>query len=502
MRIERTDWIAALALAALSAALILPNLGNSYLWQDEAQTAVVARTILTEGVPRGTDGVNFFSQEQGKEYGPNYIWKWHTWLSFYLTAGSLAALGNTSFAARLPFALLGIATVVLAYFTGRLLWRDRWAALAGSGMLAASVPFLILSRQCRYYAAAGFFSLLGLHAYAQLKPGARSPAWWLFAAAVGLFHTHYVYCATLLAAVLVHAALFERSRLRQVGIVCGATVLANLPWIVWFADVRPAGDAYFASVLNLAKLASFTVGYFELIFRWLFAPWLLLILPVIAIWRWRCNEPPFEVAPETRRNAALLVTYAVVSVILLSLLSPLLFYRYLAPLCAPALLLTGLLVGSLMRRTRVAGVLVVAVWAATGGLRGHVYEISHDFDGPIEGIVRFLDANAEPDDVIAISYGDMPLKFYTDHKIVGGLTGEDFTPARDADWIIIRHFKNTDVDDRLRAKLGRIVEGGGYRSHQLGLRDTSFENRESPAVHRFRTAPKRPPFVVIYEKGT
>ena len=176
MQREGSDWVAGIAFAVLAAALLLPNLGESYLWQDEAQTAVVARTILTDGVPRGSDGTNFFSQEQGREYGADHLWIWHTWGSFYLTAASLFALGENTAAARLPFALLGVATVALAYFAGLTLWRDRRAALAGAGMLALSVPFLILSRQCRYYAAAGFLSLVGLHAYARLRGGARGGA--------------------------------------------------------------------------------------------------------------------------------------------------------------------------------------------------------------------------------------------------------------------------------------------------------------------------------------
>ncbi|MFQ5415406.1 MAG: hypothetical protein ACE5FL_00010 [Myxococcota bacterium] len=500
MQRGRSDWIAGSVLAALAAALLLPNLGESYLWQDEAQTAVVARTILTDGVPRGTDGKNFFSQEQGREYGEGHLWKWHTWGSFYLTAASLFALGETTTAARLPFALLGVASVVLAYFAGLTLWRDRRAAVAGACMLALSVPFLILSRQCRYYAAAGFLSLLGLHAYSRLRPAARAPAWWLFAAAVGLFHAHYVYCATLLASLVVHALLFERARLRPVVAVVFWTALLDLPWIVWFSDVRPAGESYAASVVDVAKFASFNLDYWALIFRWIFDPRFLLIVPVLVLWRHRSGEPPFDVTPETRRNVWLLVLYAAVSVALLSLLSPLLFYRYLAPLFAPAFLLTGLLVGSLMRRSVVLAAAVVISWAATGTLFLHLVELRGEYQGPIEGIVRFLDEHADPADVVAISYGDMPLKFYTNLRIVGGLTGENLAPARTANWIVVRHFVNNDVDRRIRDELKGIVEAGGYRARRIDAPDTPFENRESPDVHRFRTAPRRVPRVVIFER--
>jgi hypothetical protein len=143
---------------------------------------------------------------------------------------------------------------------------------------------------------------------------------------------------------------------------------------------------------------------------------------------------------------------------------------------------------------------VVAAALASGSLGRHLDEISHDFDGPIEGIVRFLEANADPGDVVAISYGDMPLKFYTKLRIVGGLTGEDLAPAREADWIIIRRHNNTEEDTRVKRELRKIVEAGGYRAHKLAAPDTAFENRESPDVHRFRSATDRVPPVLVFEK--
>ena len=103
----------------LACFLLLANLGNHYLWQDEAQTAVIARTVMARGMPYGTDGVNYFSQELGAEYGRNYIWKWHTWLPFYLLAGFFKVFGESNFTARLPFALFGIGIFPLCIITQR-----------------------------------------------------------------------------------------------------------------------------------------------------------------------------------------------------------------------------------------------------------------------------------------------------------------------------------------------------------------------------------------------
>src|SRR5688500_7047936 len=101
-------WISYGLLAAVASLLILPNLGDHLLWQDEAQTALVAKTVVQTGLPRISDGLNNFSQELGAEAGPDGLWKWHSWLPFYAVAASFKVWGYTTWAARLPFALAGI----------------------------------------------------------------------------------------------------------------------------------------------------------------------------------------------------------------------------------------------------------------------------------------------------------------------------------------------------------------------------------------------------------
>ena len=76
--LERIERLGIAALVCLASTLMLVNLGNQSLWQDEAQTALIAGTVLDTGLPRGHDGANSFSQELGIEFGENGLWKWHT----------------------------------------------------------------------------------------------------------------------------------------------------------------------------------------------------------------------------------------------------------------------------------------------------------------------------------------------------------------------------------------------------------------------------------------
>ena len=74
-----------------------------------------------------------------------------------------------------------------------------------AAVLTLSVPFLLLSRQCRYYAPDMFLSVLSLYAYNCFLESKRRAAAALFVSSVLLFHVEYVHCAVVLAAALIHS---------------------------------------------------------------------------------------------------------------------------------------------------------------------------------------------------------------------------------------------------------------------------------------------------------
>ena len=201
-------WISAIIFLA-SGAMLLTNLGNQHMWQDEAQTSLISQTILDRGIPYGFDGKNFLSQELGVEYGENYIWKWHTWLPFYIQAGFFKLLGTSTFTARLPFALMGMLAIWATFFFTRELWKSDRIAAAATLFLLCSVPFLVLMKQARYYSPAALFTILSLWVYIRLLKGEKNAGWMLVAASTLLFHSHYVYFAILFAALFIHALLFS-----------------------------------------------------------------------------------------------------------------------------------------------------------------------------------------------------------------------------------------------------------------------------------------------------
>ncbi len=484
MKKKHTEYYLLLLILGAALCLFLANLGNHYLWQDEAQTALISKTILTHGLPLGYDGKNYFSQESGAEYGKNYIWKWHTWLSFYVLAAFYKLFGLSTFVSRLPFALFGIGSVFLTYQLCRAMWQDKRIAFTAAALLLVSVPFLILSRQCRYYSMTAFFSLWGLYAYIGLLSKKKYAYVAFILSLTLLFHTHYIYSATLLATVFLHALLFHRNRLLHLLFLTGIAILINVPWIVWLTGMKYG--RYGSSMFQITKILTFTTRYLEQIARYIFSPYLLIIVLVVPIIKRIKTGSFFSRDRLFRQNLALLLLFIFVNFSALVLTVPSTFFRYLTPMIPVLTILVAMVVVAVAKIHISAAVLVLVALLATGNLRNYLYEITHDYDGPIEGITNYLNEHGNDNDVVFITYGDMPLKFYTPMRIVGGLTAEDLSDADDPDWVIVRRHSPP--------RLGRVIKHlqkiplSNYRDVVIDYPDIINENREYPAKHRFRTA--------------
>jgi 4-amino-4-deoxy-L-arabinose transferase-like glycosyltransferase len=497
-----SDWIGSnlgqriilCVIAFGSLCLLLANLGNQFLWEDEAQTALVSKTILTDGVPRGYDGKNFFSQEGGAEYGNNYLWRWHTWLPFYVLAGFYKIFGVTTFVSRLPFVLFGFGTVILVYFFAGLLWPKTRIPAIAAGLLATSVPFLILSRQCRYYSMAMFFSVFALYAYAAMLNRKRYSALMLFIASTLLFHTQHFYIVSLFAALLLHAVIFDRRILKTLLIVIVSVAALNGPWLIWLAGMH-----YEAKTFDMPALFDCIRTFFKDIIRYVFPVWLLAVLLIAILVTWLRTKSFPRLDRLFWSNLLLPLFFIVSNIISLSILAKVPYFRYAAPSIPLLIILAAVIVCAAGRAHLLLAVLSIVLLLAMGQIGDYFYEITNDYDGPCEGIARYLNDHGNPNDVVAITYGDMVLKFYTNMRIVGGLTGEPMEPAKDARWVIIRKYVHLDFDGKVRNYLISNIDWNRYRAITINYPDIPWENRESPNAHLFRTNTNEDK-VIIYEK--
>jgi 4-amino-4-deoxy-L-arabinose transferase-like glycosyltransferase len=127
------------------------NLGETYLWDDEAETALLAQSILAAGVPKALVNGQWVREDSPPTRNHAGIWVWNTWFSLYLAAASFKILGVSTFSARLPFALAGLLSLLLSLPVFRKITKDPFTAALGAGLMATSVPYLLYVRQCHYY---------------------------------------------------------------------------------------------------------------------------------------------------------------------------------------------------------------------------------------------------------------------------------------------------------------------------------------------------------------
>ena len=473
-------------LCAGASALLFTHLTRSYLWNDEGSTALLARTILAHGVPTQYDGPNSTSAEEGKDFTAGGVYRYQPWLQFYLAAASFAVLGESTFSARAPFALCGVLTVLVTYFLGRDLWRNRAVGEASAVILALSAPFLLLCGQSRYYAPCSLFTALALWHYVRLLDARRFAGLWFIIAAILLLHSNHGHAIGLLIAVSLHAAIWRRDRLKSVVGACAVVGLLNLPWLFWMFGVRYGTFSYQKFGIGLSL-------YTFLLF--LFVPH--IAFPAVAgirgMYRWWKGAAPDVPAAHP---AGLTLCLVIVMIPLIALFAARPHFRYLSPLLPMGAVFAGALVVECWRSSKSATCAMVVFWLLTGLLPNYLFEFNHEYKGPVGGLVRYLNAHAQAGDLVAIGYEDLPLKFYTKLRVIGGYAGDDMAQASEAKWIIPRKYGNPDLRDRLQA----IADKGPYRKIVLeDYPDDGFENRESPLEHNFATVKNQEP-VFLYER--
>jgi mannosyltransferase len=220
----------------LAALLRLPGLGSRSLWLDEGAEYEAVR---------GSFG-HMLDHVLHKESTPplSYIYEWL----------ATKPIGTSELALRLPFALAGIAVVVVVYVAGRDL-AGRRAGLIAAG-LAATNPFLVWhSQDARSY------TLLVLFLAGTIVALRRDRLWWWAALAVAALATHHF----AIFIVLPEAAwlLRERGRAARAPVALAGAALVPLAVLALSqADDRSAWIGSTSIVNRLVQVpAGYLVGY-------------------------------------------------------------------------------------------------------------------------------------------------------------------------------------------------------------------------------------------------
>jgi 4-amino-4-deoxy-L-arabinose transferase-like glycosyltransferase len=499
----------------LGALLIFAGLGQRYLWDDEAETALLAERVLRFGVPLAWDGASLVSQECGQDYDQNYVWRQTPWLPIYVAASSFKLFGVGTFAARLPFALLGLLAVPSMYLLARRVFHDWTTAHLAAASLLFSVPFLLHVRQCRYYSLAIFASIWILYFFFSLRERPRLGAAGLALSLTMLLHTSQLLFLGAVAGLVLGflVARFDHAALPWLAAGLAASIALNFPWLLGSDLGGKSGNLL--SLNSAATYLTSLIWYVTRIEVYAFSAVLLVTaLIVVAAMKWARID---FAAPETRA-CLFLVVFTVAHVLVVALV-PFVFFRYALPLLPVLGLLQARIVRVIAQGSRALAVAVLLLALLIdrgdlvfgGRLTITLYkfadEIVHHVPGPIEGIVTYLGRAARPGDRVFISYGDLPLRFYTKLEVRGGQGCQSLAGWPAPEWAIVRFFfrfrpaapgATEDAGLTIQFLKSEVTESH-YRRIDLPVIDTIWENIPEPDRLVFRV-PSNRARVTLYQK--
>jgi len=579
--------IQTILLVLLGGALLFPRLGDAYLWVDEAETALLGKNILTYGYPRMYDGrnlMNYYPPLHNEDYVEVVL----PWLPYYVSAVSFYFLGVDTFAARFPFAVCGLIVIGLFPVIVRQLTDDRWTQIVAPWVLVLNVPLLLYFRQCRYYGLVIVFTLLIIWSYLHLANGHKWALWPLTAAAIGLFHSHYVVCAGTLMGLGMHWVMvyFYRISWVQIAIMGALFALFTVPWVL-YTQFWTHGYVWF----SLRKVFIFIGTLCARLSENFAAPILISLMGLWLFdrtrrfWRYLCmasglccagtalNIPLFpyltaicavlalikggrDVRHCSLQTGVHLIWMLPAGIILtLSFFSPSNEIRYLVG-AAPLVLIALVMAFSRLRQSfpklAVAGLILIicsniltaspalalrtlsfsaldfgafmteSEWSNQVGLKkllppedewfhrmavidekivqlgvvrsypaGYLYELTHRYDGPTEGIVEYLKRHGHPDDTILTDYGSIPLIFYTGMRLLPEKLIYEPEVNVQPDWIIMHRGDFLQITESFQ----RVLDTK-YERIELPYPDLLWDNRPELAYHHFSVPSDQPPQVI------
>jgi hypothetical protein len=510
---------------ALGAFLLLFHLDHRPFWQDEAETAGLAKNVLKYGVPRAFDGVNIISQEQGREYDQNFLWRWSPWLQIYVAAAAFKIGGITTYAGRLPFAIMGLACIFLVYYVVKHNFGNHAWALISAALLTFSVPFLLYARQCRYYSLGALLTMLSLYAFEEDWESNFIPAFLLCLSTGLLFHTNYLLFFTFVVPALLAAYWLypQKFSLKRTTIVILITIFIILPGLFLFRIQAQS------KIVNPAVIPKNLEQYFGGLFQY------LLPLPIVLYLLWRWHRVYFSrsaIPEEPGDRFVLFLSLIIVGNILCLVPAPQCEHRYLMhlyPLCA---IILGWVILRAWRYYKVSGILLALLLLFTNWfyivpmdwltiinrpslsdrymltspnipLKLFLTELFSGYPDVNRNYIQFFQTHAQPGDTILTTYGDLPLQFYTPYRVIGGLQGP-IASSRPPEWVVPRWTIRWNRTYRLNESELFIQEklplASDYCQIVLPFAEEAFGNIADPYEHRFIPEVQPLAQIVIYRK--
>jgi hypothetical protein len=507
------------ALFALASFGLFHHLDDRLLWADEAETALLALNVVNFGVPVVDDGRNDLSRTRPGSENRQALWVWSPWLDEYVAAASFLLLGKSTLAARLPFALFGLAALGLLGWTA---WRvSRSHELCATAVLlcATCVPFLLHARQSRYYAIVMFAQLwivYGVHR-TLVAPGWRSGVH-VCLGLVAIFYCNYILLPGTVLGLGLAGLLLARRHPRLVSQLVASGVGAALLAAPWLLYARPEGQA---SLMSAQNFGAYFVYYVGELHNHVASLAVVVVLPLavalverVSPWARTLVSPESRrvwEAPEARDLRVVLLCLVLGQLCFLGF-APDRFFRYVTPLLPLVLFFTAFVLvrfapGRPLRAALLLG-LVTTNWLAVGMRlpfpKQHtaaftyptfVRSVTSDYQDRLEGVLEHIGGEVQPEDSVYVDDHELPLIFYTGVRILEARDSQEVWQRDESahpDWVFPAGPSALVNRRQLQFKPGR-----NYETEVIEVpRSPRGGSRPHPDAHAFFTADESEAFVI------
>ncbi len=521
-------------LIPFSFVLIFMGLSNSALQVDEGADTFVSSTILKYGAPYHNDELN--STMEYASIHDKGLFLYRTWLPYYLQAGSLLIFGKTTFAARLPFAFLGVTAAIALYFFTLKLTKNKSVAFLATLFLVASVPTLIYFRTARYIGLPILFTILLLYSYITIYDKKSWNPWPLIIVSILYFHTMYVAFVGIILGVLAHFYINRKSTTsendKQVIKAAIITSLFTLPWLWFIFPVFEKIPEFYLSAsdqidtTNWRFIKNFAGYLFQLnnyIFPFIFLPFLLMR------------------SLHSFRNEIQLCLCCILSLIVVSLMHTIPLQQYIAgsfPLWY--ILLALILMEGFSSQLAIRSILIATLiftniinigpflsikevlkgnpdWFDKGiytnniyksvvreitvksVFYNHLWEISNPYQGPLDKVITFFETNGKTGDSCYIDNEHESLVFYTGMK---GIARDDIKAHDRPNWIVLRgDYRDAitgDSSSKIAQNLRAILNNNHYSKITLNAPPIRVNNTYDIQIHLFHS-PSSVDKIIVYK---
>ena len=510
------------SLTIYSASMIFLGLGDNVLQVDEGNDTFITTNLLKFGFPRHSDGINYTLLWADAHDG---LFVYRPWIPYYIQAFSLSLFGQTTFAARLPFALCGVLSVIFLYrfalkFTGR-----QFIAFLAAFLLASSIPALIYFRTARYVGLPILLSVLLLTFYIDIYKNKKWNPLPLTVVSIIFFHTMYVEFAGMIVGVLIHFFIHYKETIpenrQRAAWAAGITGIFCIPWLIFISPMFSKVTQHLASWSRLIDLSwhgyikrflGFLFQVNNYIFPFILLPLLFLKklkpfakqvnLLLICILTVLLSALPHAMPIQQYISASFPLFFLLLAIfianifpkhlLMQSLLAALLITSNLIHICiffplksvaknhtdwfqrSPYL---ENIYGSLIREIKIKSVYF-----------DYIYEISHDYQGPLDEIVTFFKTNGTSGETCYIDNEPESLVYYTGMKVIH----RDDIKAQDTpDWIVLRGDYRETVKENSSSKIARnlreILSKNPYSKIELNVPLMRVNNTYDIQIHLFRS---------------